>query len=75
MNIKPKTRAFPTIPNKNIYVPIGPMLAVQYFYEKLNFSDIFSKHKSRVLDLNSLLIGLVSYKLTENFSLKKLVNG
>ena len=71
MNIKTKIRAFPTIPNKNICVPIGSMLAVQYFYEKLNFSDVFGKHKSRGLDLNSLLIGLVSYKLTENFSVKE----
>ncbi len=71
MNIKTKIRAFPTIPNKNICVPIGSILAVQFFYEKLNFSDVFSKHKSRGLDLNSLLIGLVSYKLTENFSIKE----
>ncbi|KKG07950.1 IS1634 family transposase [Methanosarcina mazei] len=71
MNIKTKIRALSTIPNKNICVPIGSMLAVQFFYEKLNFSEIFSKHKSRGLDLNSLLIGLVSYKLTENFSIKE----
>jgi len=71
MNIKTKIRAFPTILNKNICFPIGSILAVQYFFEKLNFSDIFSKHKSRGLDLNSLLIGLVSYKLTENFSIKE----
>lgn len=71
MNIKIKIRAFPTIPNENICIPIGSMLAVQFFYEKLNFCDIFSKHKSRGLDLNSLLIGLVSYKLTENFSIKE----
>jgi transposase len=66
-----KQRAFPTIPNKNICVPIGSILAVQYFYEKLNFCDIFGKHKSKGLDLNSLLIGLLSYKLTENFSIKE----
>jgi transposase len=71
MNIKTKIRAFPTIPNKNICLPIGSILAVQFFYEKLNFFDIFSKHKSRGFDLNSLLIGLVSYKLTENFSIKE----
>jgi len=71
MNLKTKIRAFPTIPNKNICVPIGSMLAVQYFYEKLNFYDIFTKHKSRGLDLNSLLIGLVGYKLTDNFSIKE----
>ena len=70
MNIT-KQRAFPTIPNKNICVPIGSILAVQLFYEKLNFCDIFSKHKSKGLDLNSLLIGLLSYKLTENFSIKE----
>ncbi|MFZ2498682.1 MAG: IS1634 family transposase, partial [Methanosarcina sp.] len=67
MNIT-KQRAFPTIPNKNICVPIGSILSVQLFYEKLNFCDIFSKHKNKGLDLNSLLIGLLSYKLTENFS-------
>jgi hypothetical protein len=71
VNIKTKIRAFPTIPNKNICFPIGPILAVQFFFEKLNFFDIFTKHKSRGFDLNSLLIGLVSYKLTENFSIKE----
>ncbi|BBL64169.1 MULTISPECIES: IS1634 family transposase [Methanosarcina] len=66
-----KQKAFPTIPTKNICVSIGSILAVQLFYEKLNFYDIFSKHKSKGLDLNSLLIGLLSYKLTENFSIKE----
>jgi len=71
MNTNTKRRAFPTIPNKNICVPIGSILAVQFFYEKLSFCDIFGKHKSKGLDLNSLLIGLLSYKLTENFSIKE----
>jgi transposase len=71
MNIKTKIRAFATISNKNICFPIGSILAVQYFFEKLNFFEIFSKYKSRGLDLNSLLIGMVSYKLTENFSIKE----
>jgi len=66
-----KQRTFPTIPNKNICVPIGSILAVQPFYEKLNFFDIFCKYKSKGFDLNSLLIGLLSYKLTENFSIKE----
>lgn len=72
MNIT-KQRAFPTIPNKNICVSIGSILAVQLFYEKRNFCDIFCKHKSKGLDLNSLIIGLLSYKLTENFSIKEAV--
>ncbi|MGV8076916.1 MAG: IS1634 family transposase, partial [Methanosarcina sp.] len=66
-----KIRAFPTIPNKNICIPIGSILAFQLFYEKLNFCAIFSKHKSKGFDLNSLLRGLVSYKLTDNFSIKE----
>ena len=41
------------------------------FMKNLIFLNIFSKHKSRGLDLNSLIIGLVSYKLTENFSIKE----
>ncbi len=74
MNIKTKIRAFSIIPKKNIDIRIGSMLAVQYFYEKLSFHDIFSKHKSKGLDLNSLLIGcLVRYKINENFSIKELV--
>jgi transposase len=67
-------RAFPTIPNKNICLPIGTTLIAQYFFEKLNFYDIFSKHKSKGFDINSLLIGLLGYKLTENFSIKEASN-
>ena len=74
MNNSIKLRAFPTIPNKNICLPIGTTLAVQYFFEKLNFYDIFGKYKSKGLDINSLLIGLVSYKLIENFSIKEASN-
>jgi len=68
---KNKNKSAFTIPNKNICIPIGPILAVQFCYEKINFYDIFSKRKGRSLDLNSLLIGLLSYKLTDNFSIKE----
>ncbi len=74
MNKNSKLRAFPTIPNKNICLPIGTILTVQHYFEKLSFHDVFSKHKSKGLDLSSLLIGLVSYKLTENFSIKEAGN-
>ncbi|AKB17637.1 Mobile element protein [Methanosarcina sp. WWM596] len=50
-------------------------MAVQYFFEKLNFYDIFSKYISKGLNINSLLIGLVGYKLTENFSIKEARTG
>ncbi len=37
MNTKTKKRAFPIIPNKNICIHIRSILAIQSFYEKLNF--------------------------------------
>jgi hypothetical protein len=57
-----------------IYVFLLTLLTVQFYYEKLNFCDVLSKHKSKGLDINSLLIGLLSYKLTENFSIKEAGN-
>jgi transposase len=55
-------------PNKNISFPIGTILAVQRYYDHLNLSGIFGKHKSRGRNINSLIKALVSYKLTENQS-------
>jgi transposase len=74
MNKNTKLKAFPTIPNKNICLPIVITLAVKYFFEKLNFFAIFGKYKSKGHDINSLLIGLLGYKLTENFSIKEASN-
>ncbi|HEY9245451.1 MAG TPA: IS1634 family transposase [Candidatus Methanoperedens sp.] len=59
------------IPNDNICFPIGTILAVKKQYEKLDFSSIFGKHKKKGRDINSLIQALLSYKLTENFSICK----
>jgi len=58
-------------PNTNITFPIGTILAVQEFYEKLGLSDVFDKYKKKGRDLNKLIQALVSYKLTENLSISK----
>ncbi len=58
-------------PNENISFPIGTILAVEEFYEKLEFDSIFGKHKKRGRNINSLNKALVSYKLTENLSVSK----
>ena len=58
-------------PNKNISFPIGTVLTVQRYYDHLNLSRIFGKHKSRGHNINSLIKALVSYKLTENQSVTK----
>jgi transposase len=58
-------------PNENISFPIGTILAVQRYYEHLELSEIFGKHKSRGRDINSLIEALVSYRLTENQSVTR----
>ena len=66
-----KLRTYEIIPNDNICFPIGTILAVQNQYDKLGFHRVFGKFKSKGRDLNSLLMALVSYKLTENFSISR----
>ena len=58
-------------PNRNISFPIGTILAVDDYFEKLGLSDVFSKHKSKGISINSLVKALLSYKLTENFSISR----
>jgi len=65
------TRAYALTPNSNISFPIGSILAVKQYYEKLGLQSVFGKFKSRGIDLNSLIEGLLSYKLTENLSVVK----
>ena len=59
------------IPNANICFPIGTILTVQKQFQTLGFHHIFSNFKKKGRDLNSLLMALLSYKLTENFSISK----
>lgn len=68
---KRKPRAFHLTPNSNISFPIGSILAVKQYYKKLRLHSVFRKFKSRGIDLNSLIEGLLSYKLTENLSVVK----
>jgi len=58
-------------PNENISFPIGTIFLVDRLYEVLNFCDIFGKHKTKGIDINNLLRALISYKLTDNFSIKR----
>jgi len=58
-------------PNENISFPIGTLLLIERLYETLNFSSVFGKHKTRGIDINNLLQALVSYKMTDNFSIKR----
>jgi transposase len=66
-----KLRTYDIIPNENICFSVGTILAVNHFYDVLDFSSVFGKHKKHGIDINELLKALVSYKLTDNFSIKK----
>jgi transposase len=66
-----KLRTYEVIPNKNICFPIGTVLAVNQLYEILDLLLVFGKHKKNGIDINNLLKALVSYKLTDNFSISK----
>ena len=58
-------------PNENISFPIGTICLVKKLYESLNFNGIFGKHKRHGVDINKLLKALISYKLSDNFSIKR----
>jgi len=66
-----KLRTYEIVPNENISFPIGTISAVGSLYNILNFPEIIGKHKRNGIDINKLVKALVSYKLSENFSIKK----
>jgi len=59
-------------PNNNISFPIGTILTVKKLYDLLDLLAIFGKHNTKGVGINKLLKALVSYKLTDNFSIKKI---
>ena len=71
MTTQTKLRTNEIIPNNNICFPIGTILAVKKQYKRLDFSRVFFKHKKEGRNINSLMMALVSYKLTDNFSISK----
>jgi len=72
MQLKPTSpRAIRLVPNDNISFPIGTVLSVEKYYDFLGLSDVFGKHKKKGIDINSLIKALLSYKLSENQSIRK----
>ena len=67
-----KLRTYDIVPNNNISFPIGTILTVEKLYDLLDLPTVFGKHKKQGIDINKLLKALVSYKLTDNFSIKKI---
>jgi transposase len=54
MTQKTKLRTELVEPNENISFPIGTILTVQIYYERLGLCGIFGKHKKRGRDINIL---------------------
>ena len=56
--------------NDNISVPIGTVTAVKEYVNKLGLGPILSKIKRKGVPLFPLLVAMISYRLTENFSVE-----
>ena len=56
--------------NDNKSIPIGTVAAVRYFMEKLELDSLFPQFKGRGSELFALAAALISYRLTENFSIE-----
>lgn len=57
-------------PNTNEPVPIGTMARVREYLTKPGFDDLFDNSKSRGCPLFRLVCAIVSYRLTEDFSVE-----
>jgi transposase len=71
MTIQTKLRTRQIEPNQNICLPIGTILSVQKYYERLGLHGIIGKHKSKGVDLNSVVQALLSYRLSDNYSVSR----
>ena len=55
----------------HISFPVGVPLFVDKMFRELNLDSIIRPLKMRGTNLCSILRGIISYKLTENFSIKR----
>jgi hypothetical protein len=58
------------LPNNNKSLPIGTIAAVREHLAKLGFDRFFNVLKERGPQLFPLVCALISYRLTENFSVE-----
>jgi transposase len=63
-----KLRTTQLTPNDNKSFSIGTVLMVDDWYERLGLNDIIGRHKSKGIDLDALVRGMLAYKLGDNFS-------
>ena len=55
-------------PNQNKTLPIGAIQIVKQIFEELHLLPVLDNFKHRGHSLSKLIIGMVSYKMTENHS-------
>lgn len=65
-----RLRTFVLEPNNNKSVPIGTIACVREYLTKLGFDEVFDNAKSRGHSLFPLVCAIISYRLTENFSVE-----
>jgi transposase len=65
-----RLRTCPIEPNDNKSLPIGTIAAVREYLLKLGLDEYFDGIKSKGIPLSPLVSALISYRLTENFSIE-----
>lgn len=68
MRIQSRLRTTQLTPNDNKSFSIGTPLMVDDWYERLGLNDIVGRYKSKGIDLDALVRGMLAYKLGDNFS-------
>jgi len=63
-----KLRTARITPNDNKSFSVGTVLMVDGWYERLGLSDIVGRHKSKGIDLDALVRGMLVDQLGDNFS-------
>ena len=66
-----KLRTNHLTPTSHISFPIGTILSVKEYYSKLRLDEVFSKHKTKGVDINELIQSYLSYRLSENQSISQ----
>jgi len=64
-------RASSLFPNENISFPVGTVLTVKSYFQKLNLHPLFKRFKKHGIDINSLIQAMITYRLTENLSVTR----
>ncbi len=72
MQTNRRTETLSITPTPHISFPIGPLLLSEKMFTSLDLVSLFSPLKKKGIDISTLIKALAAYKLSDNFSLKRI---